>query len=184
MKDLFIPYTEALALKELGFNESCLSYFKNNQLSETLELVTNSKMQNVNNETDDYTSAPLYQQAFDWFRINHNLLSWIYSSNNVEYWYTIIGNGRFVKAHDGEETYEKAKLECLKQLIKFVKESQETKTPKKEIEVNIMITDCEDETPNSITDKLIEFIEENGWVTTGIVKAVEQSSNGELTREN
>ena len=26
MKNLFIPYVQALALKELGFNESCLGF--------------------------------------------------------------------------------------------------------------------------------------------------------------
>lgn len=66
LENEFIPYEQALTLKELGFDEPCFSYYKNDQLSDILEEVTNSGMRNVNNEIDDYISAPLYQQAFRW----------------------------------------------------------------------------------------------------------------------
>jgi hypothetical protein len=56
----FIPYEIALELKQLGFDEPCFTYYKNDQLSDILELVKNSEMTNVNNESDDYISAPTY----------------------------------------------------------------------------------------------------------------------------
>jgi hypothetical protein len=181
----FVPYKESIELKELGFNEPCFAFYQI-EYSESRPTMVDDDNQyrltgyrtcNNSEIPEHYTSAPTFSQVFDWFRIKHNLLSWIYSSTNIEYWYTIIGDGRFVKSHDGETTYEGAKLECLRQLIKIVKESQKVKTPKKEFEINAMITDCEDETPESISDKLIEFIEEKGWITTGIVKTVEHISN-------
>ena len=69
----FTLYPEALELKQLGFDEPCFTYYKNNQLSHVLELVKNSEIENVNNEPDDYISAPTYSQVFRWFREKYGL---------------------------------------------------------------------------------------------------------------
>jgi hypothetical protein len=63
MKKEFIPYEQALALKELGFNEPCFfSYDYWNT-----EHLANSYYDYVNyNIREKIVSAPLYQQAFRW----------------------------------------------------------------------------------------------------------------------
>jgi len=58
MEKEFIPYEEALALKELGFNEQCLSFY-------TAEgKFSNELSYNDYKNTALKTSVPLYQQAF------------------------------------------------------------------------------------------------------------------------
>ena len=62
MEKEFVFYKEALALKELGFDEDCLSYFDDKTL--TLKA----------NQIPTYCiAAPLWQQAFDWFEEKHGL---------------------------------------------------------------------------------------------------------------
>jgi hypothetical protein len=138
----FVPYEQALALKELGFDEPCFSYYKNDQLSE-IEEVINSKMRNVNNEIDDYISAPLYQQAFRWFREKYSIQStidptkdqhrfelgfnyWIWNTKTGEEWFTEPKNrpsGDYVF-----DSYEEAELECLNKLIEIVKQQTHATT--------------------------------------------------------
>jgi len=115
MKNEFIPYTEALKLKELGFNEKCIGVYYNNGkkflISETL--MTNSELDSYNS-TDSEMSTPLYQQAFRWFREKHNLHC------NIDPWgYCIFDFDGTEKT--GFETYKEAELECLKKLIEIVK---------------------------------------------------------------
>lgn len=113
MEKEFIPYEIALALKELGFNEPCLAYY---------DYYTKGVPLNIY-ESDDGCGqpAPLYQQAFRWFRDKHELSSWVYNSYMDKYFYTILQNGRIVKANESVTTYEKAELACLIKLIEIVK---------------------------------------------------------------
>jgi len=75
MEKEFIPYEQALALKELGFNEPCLGYYI--ELRNPQEgILTIDKCEN----NIDGVLAPLYQQAFRWFRekcnLNANVYKW------------------------------------------------------------------------------------------------------------
>lgn len=128
----FAPYEESFELKKLGFDEPCFTYYKNDQLSDILELVKNSEMENVNNEVDDYISAPTFSQAFRWFREKYNLAHRITISSSKFISYDITE----VKEHshkslyfticslDGANTYEGAELACLKKLIEIVKNTK------------------------------------------------------------
>ncbi len=61
----FVPYEEAFALKQLGFNEPCLaSYFHAGKRLDICEYINHG----------EYTVlAPTFSQAFRWFRDNHDL---------------------------------------------------------------------------------------------------------------
>ena len=65
MNKEFVPYEQALALKELGFDELCLMYFSDKS-KELLSLSERdvSFFQGTSNST--FTKAPLFQQAFRW----------------------------------------------------------------------------------------------------------------------
>lgn len=83
MKSQFIPYEQALKLKELGFDEECFGLY-----NPIFHLDFYSKNYNINLITDTkqiVCSAPLWQQAFDWLckKIDfyENNLSIDYSSN-------------------------------------------------------------------------------------------------------
>jgi hypothetical protein len=115
----FFPYEQALALKELGFDEPCLAWFsetKKLQIApETYKKWTgkpcnNSNIINVFNV--DCISAPTFSQAFRWFREKYNLKDkyGVFPHHTIMYNYIIEG---------GKE--EEAELACLKQLIEIVK---------------------------------------------------------------
>ena len=113
----FIPHEQAITLKELGFDKPCFGYYFYNGSFNKWTL-------NIDNEQSEYLktiSAPTFSQAFRWFRKKHNLSSWIYNSNMNEFFYTILQNGRIVKAQRSFLTYEEAELACLVKLIELVK---------------------------------------------------------------
>jgi hypothetical protein len=62
MKNEFVPYKEALALKELGFDYCCFcSYNSEGKLAGNYGTYYKIHLSEV-------TIAPLFQQAFRWFR--------------------------------------------------------------------------------------------------------------------
>ena len=108
----FIPYGQALELKELGFDEECLSYYEGESFSYHLATMTSG---------DDYIiPAPLYQQAFRWFREKYGLCIVIkpIDDKKLELGYNLTKNGLIMSPH---LTYEEAELACLKKLIEIVK---------------------------------------------------------------
>jgi hypothetical protein len=116
MNKEFIPYELALELKELGFNEPCFAYYN-------IDPYLKSPAFNLVKPFDHEwcLPAPLFQQAFRWFREKHNLFGQV---NIHTYFIYNISNGDFkiVKKYDKLfETYEEAELECLKKLIEIVK---------------------------------------------------------------
>lgn len=123
MKELtkdFVPYEEALALKELGFDEPCLAYY--NGYKELDHLMPERLVVGRNYNGETITSAPLYQQAFRFFREKYPELDFgvgkIYNGTN-NYHYHINLQWEFF-----EGTYEEAELACLRKLIEIVKEKQ------------------------------------------------------------
>lgn len=128
MNKEFIPYEEALALKELGFDEPWLGYYNEDK---RFFITSDSEQMDkyVTTLKKDYIKAPLYQQAFRWFREKYKLHSYIYG----DYSWNISGgiwdlNGYKGSRYDWDSepynTYEEAELECLKKLIEIVKEKQ------------------------------------------------------------
>jgi len=124
MKELFVPYEQALALKELGFDEPCIGYY----VGRDKEVFTSNNViqppYNPEMDSKIWFRAPLYQQAFRWFREKYNLKSWIQEHTADTFIYEIRPH---VLTHykEGEtyiyDNYEKAELECLKKLIEIVK---------------------------------------------------------------
>ena len=114
----FIPYEQALELKELGFNENCLAFYN---FGERL-MPIDTDFTNFRELSDDLTKAPLYQQAFRWFREKYGMLYTIEENlEDDQVWYEWD-----VKSSNGfegsfEATYEEAELACLKKLIEIVK---------------------------------------------------------------
>lgn len=109
MNKEFVKYEQALALKELGFDEPCIGYYDEGG--------------NLYTEMVEVLKAPLYQQAFRFFREKHNLVFNFISYNIVkpgEYHWSITWNDE-AKAGGIVKTYEEAELECLIKLIEIVK---------------------------------------------------------------
>ena len=125
MEKEFIPYTEALELKQLGFNErcyGCFSHLDNRELW-TSRVYTNGVSENI--------AAPTFSQAFRWFREKYNILATIYSnaSGYLYEWHDAVGGthrgwSEYEGPNDGGvwDTYEEAELACLKKLIEVAKD--------------------------------------------------------------
>ena len=111
MEKEFIPYEQALALKELGFDESTYTWRQHgNGISGNVV----GKRDYYNRKGDVYVALPLYQQVFRWFREKYNLHC------NIDPWgYCIFDDNGTEKT--GFKTYEEAEIECLKKLIEIVK---------------------------------------------------------------
>jgi hypothetical protein len=105
MENEFIPYEQALELKELGFDEPCLMYY------DYLCTLVESGVYEC--------KAPLYQQVFRWFKEKYGVYFYKKNSlkiNGVFPHHTIMYN---YVLNGGDE--ENAELECVKELISIVK---------------------------------------------------------------
>ena len=119
MNKEFVKYEQALALKELGFDEPCFSFY----IDVDKFLYTNQKWLDYNLNSKRI-SAPLYQQAFKWFREKHGLYTEIFVDDDKTFGFLIssfIEEGRVDKPiHRGFSTYEEVESACLSKLIEIV----------------------------------------------------------------
>ena len=144
MKD-FVPYNEALELKQLGFDEPCIKYWDG--IGEYFD----QKDWFNWNQSENFISIPLYQQVFRFFREKYNLvheISWSKSKSGVSFDYDIfslvlptddeLGDeddvyiDRPMETYDSLagktfkdmefDSYEEAELACINKLIKICKE--------------------------------------------------------------
>jgi hypothetical protein len=134
MEKEFIPYEQALALKELGFEEICLGFYDPNH--EYLYIVGNALNYNfistlpeslkVKNPRLRDISAPLYQQAFRWFREKYNLYGTIrYGYNEFdESIYLFPSVNGVIAGDDSFKIQEESELECLNKLIEILKDKK------------------------------------------------------------
>jgi hypothetical protein len=97
MKKEFVPYELALKIKELGFDEPCFGfYYDDGEL----------QIKEGNHYPLGYLNAPLFQQAFRWFREPLNG-----SYNHLDFMYEYLKNDSM--------SYEEAELACLEKLIEI-----------------------------------------------------------------
>ena len=123
MQKEFITYEQALELKELGFDEPCFGYY-NITWSKQNELLFPQyagELENWN-EMTHLCSAPLYQQAFRWFREKYNIISSTRTHFNEEFFYEIYVDAMNEITSGYYNTYEEAELACLKKLIELAKQ--------------------------------------------------------------
>jgi hypothetical protein len=127
MNKEFIPYEQALALKELRFDEPCFGCFtKSGELSYDF-----SDNKNEGHYFQD-CAAPTFSQASRWFREKYKIISVISFYCNEDNWKDVvyevtISEFKHFKTHDSFvvsdfKTYEKAELACLRKLIQLVKD--------------------------------------------------------------
>lgn len=122
--ELFIPFNEAKKLNEMGFNDPTYGYYKghNKELS---------NLSYYDEDLDGYYRAPSYQQAFKFFRDNHNLTAypvfnlyktWEYIIQRVDP--TLLLAGQSTLHVCKSERYEIAEHMAIMQLIKIVNKTK------------------------------------------------------------
>ena len=129
LENEFVPYKQALALKELGFDEPCFGYYLDNEF----QFFADVRSCNTNSEFGFYPTAPTFSQAFRWFRKEHKIHGEVMIiKGHIFTWecYEIsdskmVGVNR-ITAHESISSNEfkkpeEAELACLKKLIEIVK---------------------------------------------------------------
>jgi hypothetical protein len=99
MEKEFVPYELALRMKQLGFDEPCFMYWWKGENDYILADLIDGEAR-----TNDF-KAPLYQQAFRWFREKHR-------SKHIWIMDELLDTGEY--------TYDEAELACLKYCIEIV----------------------------------------------------------------
>ncbi len=131
MEKEFVPYEQVLALKELGFDEPCYAiYDRKEQLHPFVKFSVMNNVLKIEND-NEFTPiakclAPTYSQSFRWIRKRCNILAIVsYCDDNSGKFMAVIDkiNGYIDYDMNPKNTYEEAELECLKQLIKIIKQN-------------------------------------------------------------
>lgn len=124
MEKEFLPYELAVKLKELGFNENCLAYFKDDEfkIPNPQEPFRNSEMKSW------FASAPLWQQAFDFLLKKYNLygiiiptvtMNWTFKTMTVVEGIVEVPPYKHVDGNDYSGV-EEARKACLEKLIEII----------------------------------------------------------------
>ena len=133
MKD-FVPYEQALALKELGFDEPCFGYYVDGELRginlgmeelggkepyyQRFGFHTLSN-HDIDNPNKIVVTAPTFSQAFRWFREKYNVHSSPRKYDETMWW---VEWGTWTSPVF--ETYEEAEFSWLEKLIELVKDEK------------------------------------------------------------
>ena len=119
----FITYEQALALKELGFDEPCIGWY-NPQVNYKKVTTDRYWAFHLTGEWENFKPSPLYQQAFKWFREKHGVYTEIFVDDDKTFGFMIThftSEGRVDSpVKYGHITYEEAESACLDKLIQIV----------------------------------------------------------------
>jgi len=130
MNKEFVPYEEALSLKELGFDEPCFGYYTEDKIWRPASYSFEGTEYPFNSIWP-YPTSPTYSQAFKFFREKHDLDYNIYPHTEqfkrsylanifvgTEEKRIVTENRVSIRFYSKEE----AELECLRKLIQITKE--------------------------------------------------------------
>ena len=132
MEKEFVPYDIALAMKELGFDEPCVAVYYGDYDSRSFE----NGLALEYRESQYYAQkgwakgvlAPLYQQAFRWFREKYNIDARFHTYTHHKegvrtdwMWDYIDGKKTSFDGH--EKSDKEAQDACLRKLIEIVEEN-------------------------------------------------------------
>lgn len=128
MEKELVSYEIALALKELGFNEPCFTYYYDisGELRKNISVDIHNGWTYFPN-LKLITLVPTFSQAFRFFRERHGLYG-LYTMGDYEnnFYWQIWGNDYITKTYITAsnyvfEKYEEAEQACLLKLIEIVK---------------------------------------------------------------
>lgn len=147
MEKNFIPYEQGFELKEFGFDEPCFAWYHPKDTSKIIPFQLHGDFKRAselltNTAQDQYgiVVAPTWDQAFKWFREQENMnyeitvghdedrIWWNYYITRIKlgYNYDPINN---TDDRNGVDSYEEARLLCLKEMISIVIEELKENPP-------------------------------------------------------
>ncbi len=119
MNKEFVLYEESLELKNLGFDEPCFGLYYNDKTFYPTQCKSHEQYYG------QICSAPLYSQAFKFFRKKYNIEGYVvcvqFNSQRIKgYQYVIISNNYNSYEQLGDfNTWEEAELACIRKLIEI-----------------------------------------------------------------
>jgi hypothetical protein len=129
MTQEFITYEQALALKELGFDEPCFRWYDERWGDDLQQDKFNTNKDLFMTDLD--CSAPLYQQVFRWFREKYELEGVIEQANDYTWYkFSVYQKSNFYTSEGWKvlkskglkyNTYEEAEQAALDKLIEICK---------------------------------------------------------------
>ncbi len=127
MEKDFISYQLALRMKALQFDYDCFAFYQIEYHEDRPIMVDDDAQYRVsglrtckNSEIPEhYVSAPLYQQAFRWFRDKYNVHIRIEKYDETKWW---ANWGSWTS--EVYDSYEETELACLEKLIEIVEQSK------------------------------------------------------------
>jgi hypothetical protein len=119
MEKEFVTYEQALALKELGFDEDCLGY---HNVDPYLPNPIFNLIRPFGHEW--CLPTPLKQQVFRWFREKYGWYLDLGHSERVDFYYAILKNSEPIEWRNDYSTYEEAENACIDKLILISKGSE------------------------------------------------------------
>ena len=127
----FIPYEEALALKELRFDEACSTFYKLGDSELYYDTILQSQKVKFRNNTElnaygdlkEKISAPSYQQAFRFLREKAGLEGVVQRCKDFPHYKFQVNMylphiKTYLYAEVEFNSYEAAQLACLKHMLK------------------------------------------------------------------
>lgn len=124
-KDEFVTRKQALALKELGFDEHCLATWEKD-IKYPQRWDWDFELRNSTNQEDEVEcTAPLKQQVFRFFREKYNIIGIIevgYTEGKNVFSYVIWRESDDDWTDDIYDTYEEAENACIDKLIELAKQ--------------------------------------------------------------
>ena len=134
MQKEFVFYEESLELEKLGFDEPCFAYWGISRICQTEGeiMLEERQVSMTGNLAEKICLAPIYQQAFRWFRENYNIYCEINVDTTTEpKFYFIIKSYEQAQFFEGFRehimsevlfsTYEEAEIFALRKIIEIVK---------------------------------------------------------------
>jgi len=125
MNKEFVTYQIALDMKSIGFGEPCLAYYNKKELFSFTQ-ICNEPLKGHYIKMSNRLCAPLYQQAFRWFREKYDIdvvIGVAYDKGKTFYLRIETSPTSGYQYFDSKfKTYEEAELACLIKLIELVKE--------------------------------------------------------------
>ena len=122
MEKEFVPYELAVKLKSLGFHEPCFGYYYTLN-GKDWKFIGKTEYHNLDDEMiigSKFTLlAPLYQQAFRWFREKGFLIDFSSHNKDAHDFYFKWSENKSILS-DTYDTYEETELACLENLIEIV----------------------------------------------------------------
>jgi hypothetical protein len=133
MKEQFVTYEIALALKELGFDKPCFATYKKNAChSKTpfeydIDFHTKVEMSSgvIPKNSDyinDWVSAPIYQQVIDWFIEKHDINIEVRKNYPKHQYFYTVGGKTFQHVSGKFFLYRKAREQSILKGIELLKE--------------------------------------------------------------